>query len=78
MIDAWPRRRGRVRNRGGSLSELGAFVPFNLRRLGEPRPSDPGNRFGPALVSLPVGLHDPQERLERRLAADTAGGVALC
>jgi diacylglycerol O-acyltransferase / wax synthase len=49
--------------RDSPLVEIRAFVPFNLRPLSEPIPSDLGNRFGPVLLTLPIGLSDPQERL---------------
>jgi WS/DGAT/MGAT family acyltransferase len=58
--------------RGSPVAELGARVPFNLRPLDEPIPRDLGNRFGPVLVMLPVGVGDPQQRLaevHRRMAA---------
>jgi hypothetical protein len=58
--------------RGSRLAEIGATVPFNLRPLSDPLPRDLGNKFGPVPVALPVGLHDPQERLtevHRRMAA---------
>jgi hypothetical protein len=55
-------------------------VPFNLRPLSEPLPRDLGNKFGPVLAMLPIGLHDPQERLaevHRRMAEikDSAKGA---
>jgi diacylglycerol O-acyltransferase / wax synthase len=52
-----------VSGRGDHPSDLRAFVPVNLRRLDRPVPRDLGNRFGLALLSLPVG----QEGMERRL-----------
>jgi WS/DGAT/MGAT family acyltransferase len=61
-----------LRDRGSPVAELGARVPFNLRPLDEPIPRDLGNRFGPVLVMLPVGVGDPQQRLaevHRRMAA---------
>jgi WS/DGAT/MGAT family acyltransferase len=42
--------------------EVHALVPFNLRPLDEPLPSDLGNRFGLVLLALPVGIADPVER----------------
>jgi WS/DGAT/MGAT family acyltransferase len=66
--------------RARPVAEFGAFVPFNLRPLSEPLPRDLGNEFGPVFVSLPVGLHDPRERLaevHRRMAElkDSPGGA---
>jgi WS/DGAT/MGAT family acyltransferase len=52
-----------LRERGDSLDELHALVPFNLRPLEEPLPRDLGNRFGLVLLSLPVGVADPLDRL---------------
>lgn len=49
---------------GGSRpDEVHAMVPFNLRPLDEPVPSDLGNDFALTLLALPVGLADPRERL---------------
>jgi WS/DGAT/MGAT family acyltransferase len=42
--------------------DVRALVPFNLRPLDAPLPSDLGNRFGLVLLSLPVGIADPVER----------------
>ncbi|HMJ34525.1 MAG TPA: wax ester/triacylglycerol synthase family O-acyltransferase [Baekduia sp.] len=69
-----------LRERGGPVAEIHAFVPFNVRPLGEPIPRDLGNKFGPVLLTLPAGLHDPQQRLaevHRRMAElkDTAQGA---
>ena len=41
--------------------EIRAMVPVNLRRPGET--DELGNRFGLVILSLPVGLRDPQERM---------------
>jgi diacylglycerol O-acyltransferase len=63
--------RSYVLERGGPVAELGARVPFNLRLLSQPLPRDLGNKFGPVLVMLPLGLDDPHERLaevHRRMA----------
>jgi WS/DGAT/MGAT family acyltransferase len=63
--------RGYLLERGTPVAEIRAFVPFNLRPLSEPIPPDLGNKFGPVLLTLPVGLHAPQERLaevHRRMA----------
>ena len=53
-----------LRDRGDGADEVHALVPFNLRPLTEPLPRDLGNRFGLILLSLPVGIEDPLERLE--------------
>jgi WS/DGAT/MGAT family acyltransferase len=57
--------------RDGPVAEIRASVPVNLRPLSEPIPRQLGNKFGLALLPLPLGLHDPQERLaevHRRMA----------
>jgi len=57
--------------RDSAVGEIRAVVPFNLRPLNEPIPRRLGNKFGLTLLSLPLGLHDPQERLaevHRRMA----------
>ena len=43
--------------------EIHAMVPFNLRSLDEPIPSDLGNDFALILLELPVGEVGPAERL---------------
>lgn len=52
-----------LRERGGHIDAIHALVPFNLRPLDRPLPSELGNRFGLVLVALPVGIEDPVERL---------------
>jgi WS/DGAT/MGAT family acyltransferase len=57
--------------RDSSVAEIRAIVPFNVRPLSEPIPRELGNKFGLVLLTLPVGLPDPQERLtevHRRMA----------
>jgi diacylglycerol O-acyltransferase / wax synthase len=57
---------------GGSVSDVHALVPFNLRPLDEPLPRELGNRFGLVLLELPVGIEDPVERtfeVKRRMDA---------
>jgi diacylglycerol O-acyltransferase len=57
--------------RDSAVAEIRAIVPFNLRPLSEPIPRPLGNKFGLTLLSLPLDLHDPQERLaevHRRMA----------
>ncbi len=52
-----------LRDRGGLVDELTAFVPFNLRPLDQPLEPDLGNRFGLVFLRLPVGIEDPGRRL---------------
>lgn len=47
----------------GPPDEVHAMVPFNLRPLDEPVPSDLGNDFALILLALPVGIADPHRRL---------------
>jgi diacylglycerol O-acyltransferase len=57
---------------GDEAAEVRAMVPFNLRPLDEPLPSELGNRFGLVLLSLPVGIADPVARtheVKRRMDA---------
>jgi WS/DGAT/MGAT family acyltransferase len=49
--------------RDSLVEEIRAMVPFNLRPLDQPLPSDLGNRFGLVYLPLPVGIVDPGERL---------------
>lgn len=49
--------------RDSLVDELTAFIPFNLRPLDEPLPSELGNRFGLVFLGLPVGIGDPRRRL---------------
>jgi WS/DGAT/MGAT family acyltransferase len=62
-----------LRRRGDAVDELHALVPFNLRPLDEPLPRELGNRFGLLLLSLPVGIEDPVERV--RAVQDTMGAI---
>jgi diacylglycerol O-acyltransferase / wax synthase len=55
--------RSYLRARGGLVDELTAIVPFNLRPLDEPLPSELGNRFGLVFLRLPVGTGDRRRRL---------------
>jgi diacylglycerol O-acyltransferase / wax synthase len=48
---------------GGRADEVHAFVPFNLRPLDRPIPRELGNRFGLVVLTLPIGIEDPAERL---------------
>ena len=52
-----------LRARNGLVDELTVFVPFNLRPLDQPLPSDLGNRFGLVQLRLPVGIGDRRRRL---------------
>jgi WS/DGAT/MGAT family acyltransferase len=54
---------GYLRRRGSPVDEIHASVPINLRRLDAPIPPQIGNQFGLALLTLPIGLDDPHERL---------------
>ena len=45
------------------VPEIRALVPFNLRRLDEPVPRSLGNKFGLALLPLPVGTSGSYRRL---------------
>jgi WS/DGAT/MGAT family acyltransferase len=61
-----------LRENGDDVDEIHALVPFNLRPLDRPLPSDLGNRFGLVLLGLPVGIDDPPARLaevKRRMNA---------
>ena len=61
-----------LREFGDDVGEVHALVPFNLRPLDQPLPSELGNRFGLVLLGLPVGIEDPVERLaevKRRMDA---------
>ena len=49
--------------RDGSVDELTALVPFNLRPLDQPLPTELGNRFGLVYLPLPVGIEDQHRRL---------------
>jgi diacylglycerol O-acyltransferase / wax synthase len=48
---------------GTPTRDIRAFVPYNLRPLSEPVPAELGNEFGLVLLSLPVGVDDPAQRL---------------
>ena len=45
-----------LRSRDSPVEELTASVPFNLRPLDQPLPSELGNRFGLVLLRLPLGI----------------------
>ena len=49
--------------RDNLVSEISAFVPFNLRPLDQPLPRRLGNRFGLVRLAMPVGIAHPGERL---------------
>jgi diacylglycerol O-acyltransferase / wax synthase len=52
-----------LQNRGGTVSEIQAIVPFNLRPLDHPVPSELGNKFGLVFLPLPVGVSSSYRRL---------------
>jgi WS/DGAT/MGAT family acyltransferase len=49
--------------RDSPLVEIRASVPINLRPLNDQIPRKLGNKFGLALLTLPIAIRDPQERL---------------
>ena len=49
--------------REAPLEQLTALVPFNLRPLDQPLPTQLGNRFGLVYLALPVGIEDGRRRL---------------
>jgi WS/DGAT/MGAT family acyltransferase len=55
--------RGQILAEGAQPERLHALVPFNLRPLDEPVPTDLGNHFGLVLAGLPVELDDQIDRL---------------
>jgi diacylglycerol O-acyltransferase / wax synthase len=57
--------RSYLESRGTQVGELTAVVPFNLRPLDEPLPSELGNRFGLVYLPLPVGIEDHRARLDQ-------------
>ena len=61
-----------LRSRDGLVESIRAFVPFNLRPLGEPLPRELGNRFGLVYLDLPVGMRTAKARLQevKRLMSD--------
>jgi WS/DGAT/MGAT family acyltransferase len=52
-----------LEERDSMVDELHVMVPFNLRPLDQPLPRELGNDFGLILLTLPVGIADPGERL---------------
>lgn len=52
-----------LRSRDSLVDELTAFIPFNLRKPGEPLPSTLGNLFGLVFLGLPVGTGERRRRL---------------
>ncbi len=55
--------RSYLHGRDALVEELTAFIPFNLRPLDEPLPSELGNKFGLVFLQLPVGVGDLRKRL---------------
>jgi len=65
---------------GGAIHDVRVVVPFNLRDLHQPLPSELGNKFGLVFLDLPLTRATPRERLEemaRRMRAlkESAEGV---
>ena len=52
-----------LQERGCPPREIQAMVPFNLRPLSEPVPSELGNKFGLVFLPLPVGVSGSYRRL---------------
>ena len=52
-----------LRQRGATVHEIQAMVPFNLRPLDQPVPRDLGNKFGLVFLPLPVGVSGSYRRL---------------
>lgn len=52
-----------LQDRGSSVHEIQAMVPFNLRPLEEPLPRELGNKFGLVFLPLPVGVSGSYRRL---------------
>jgi diacylglycerol O-acyltransferase / wax synthase len=52
-----------LQERGSSVGEIGAMVPFNLRPLDKPVPRKLGNKFGMVSLPLPVGTSGSYRRL---------------
>jgi diacylglycerol O-acyltransferase / wax synthase len=52
-----------LQERGSSVGEIGAMVPFNLRPLDQPVPRKLGNKFGLVSLPLPVGTSGSYRRL---------------
>ncbi len=51
--------------RGDAAVDVRAIVPFNLRPLDKPLPSELGNKFGLVYLALPVRAQTHQQRLEQ-------------
>jgi diacylglycerol O-acyltransferase / wax synthase len=50
---------------GAGVNDVRALVPFNVRgAIDAPVPSTLGNKFGMVFVDLPVGVSDPEQRLQ--------------
>jgi WS/DGAT/MGAT family acyltransferase len=52
-----------LQERGSTVGEIGAMVPFNLRPLDQPVPRKLGNKFGLVSLPLPVGTSGSYRRL---------------
>jgi WS/DGAT/MGAT family acyltransferase len=56
--------RRHLREHGEQPHEIRTFVPFNLRPLDRPIPSELGNRFGLVFLTLPVDVAGRRARLQ--------------
>lgn len=52
-----------LQKHGSGVAEIQAMVPFNLRGLDDPLPSELGNKFGLVFLPLPVGTSGSYRRL---------------
>ncbi|MGB0095294.1 MAG: wax ester/triacylglycerol synthase family O-acyltransferase [Solirubrobacteraceae bacterium] len=52
-----------LQGRDSPVAEIQAMVPFNLRPLDQPVPTDLGNKFGLVFLPLPVGTSGSYRRL---------------
>ena len=52
-----------LQERGETVQEIQAMVPFNLRPLDQPVPRELGNKFGLVFLPLPVGVSGSYRRL---------------
>jgi len=56
--------RAQQERRGEKVHDFRAIVPFNLRPLDEPLPTELGNQFGLVFLTLPIESEDRHTRLE--------------
>jgi diacylglycerol O-acyltransferase / wax synthase len=52
-----------LQERGSTVGEIQAMVPYNLRPLDQPVPRELGNKFGLVFLPLPVGVSGSYRRL---------------